>query len=36
MYESEEKTKIVREKRLIVFQSRKIRRIWHDDEWFFR
>ena len=35
MSESEEKTKIVHENRLIVFQSRKIRRIWHDDEWFF-
>lgn len=24
-----------KEKSLIVFQDKKIRRIWHDEEWFF-
>ncbi len=24
-----------KEKSLIVFQDKKIRRIWHDEEWYF-
>ena len=26
---------IASEKSLIVFQDKKIRRVWHNDEWFF-
>ncbi len=27
--------KMTSEKSLIVFQDKKIRRLWHDDEWFY-
>ncbi|MBU4222333.1 MAG: hypothetical protein KKA10_12105 [Euryarchaeota archaeon] len=28
-------TEMTPEKSLIVFQDKKIRRLWHDDEWFY-